>query len=74
MVKRTIKPAAGNSRVSAAAAKAAARFVYRDAVTGRFVVSEDEMKTRAPRVGRRAVKRSARAHPEAHRSSVATKR
>ena len=40
MMKRTIKPAAGESSVTAAAAKAAARLVYRDSLTGKLVVVE----------------------------------
>jgi len=40
MVKRTIKPAAGISRVSAAQARAAARYVYRDSATGKFIISK----------------------------------
>jgi hypothetical protein len=38
MTKRTIKAAAGDSRVSAKDAKSAARYVYRDGTTGRFVI------------------------------------
>jgi hypothetical protein len=38
MVKRTIKPAAGKSHITAAAARAAARVVYRDRATGRLVI------------------------------------
>jgi hypothetical protein len=40
VIKRTIKPAAGKSRVTAAAAAAAAHYVYRDRVTGKFVISK----------------------------------
>ena len=47
MMKRTIKPAAGKSNVTAAAAKAAARVVYRDAGTGRLIVMERREKTSA---------------------------
>ncbi|HEX9984271.1 MAG TPA: hypothetical protein VGF69_13470 [Thermoanaerobaculia bacterium] len=39
MTKRTIKPAAGQSRVSLQEATSAARVVYRDG-TGRFVILE----------------------------------
>jgi len=38
MAKRTIKPAAGESRVSVNEATSAARVVYRDGTTGRFVI------------------------------------
>jgi hypothetical protein len=38
MKKRTIKPAAGMSHITAAAATSAARVVYRDGPTGRFVL------------------------------------
>jgi hypothetical protein len=38
MTKRTIKPAAGESRVSLRDATSAARRVYRDGTTGRFVI------------------------------------
>jgi len=37
--KRTIKPAAGNSRITPAAARAAARYVRRDSATGKFIIS-----------------------------------
>jgi hypothetical protein len=40
MKKRTIQPAAGNSRVSPEEARAAARFVYRDRATGRLIVTD----------------------------------
>ncbi|MEA2165596.1 MAG: hypothetical protein QOK37_3723 [Thermoanaerobaculia bacterium] len=42
MIRRTIKPAEANSRISAEAATAAARLVYRDRATGRFVILENE--------------------------------
>lgn len=42
MIRRTIKPAEGNSQVSAEAAMAAARLVYRDRATGRFVILEND--------------------------------
>jgi hypothetical protein len=45
--KRTIQPAAGDSRVSAAAAKSAARYVRRDSRTGRFVMSLDDVVIRS---------------------------
>jgi len=54
MIKRTIKPAAGSSRVSAEAATAAARLVYRDWKTGRFVILDGE---RSDRRSDRAAKR-----------------
>jgi len=38
MAKRTIKPAAGESQVSLRDATSAARVVYRDGTTGRFVI------------------------------------
>lgn len=47
-MKRTIKPAAGDSRVSAATAESAARYVYRDSRTGKLVVSKFD---RTPRRG-----------------------
>jgi len=40
MIKRTSKPAAGASRVSIREATSAARVVYRDGTTGRFVILE----------------------------------
>lgn len=40
MTKRTIKPAAGASRISRREATSAARVVYRDGTTGRLVVLE----------------------------------
>jgi len=40
MSKRTIKPAAGQSRVSVREANSAARVVYRDGSSGRFVIVE----------------------------------
>jgi hypothetical protein len=40
MAKRTLKPAAGESRVSLRDATSAARVVYRDGTTGRFVILE----------------------------------
>ncbi|HEY3052204.1 MAG TPA: hypothetical protein VGK04_02320 [Thermoanaerobaculia bacterium] len=40
MAKRTIKPAAGPSRVSTQQATSAARVVYRDSSTGHFVIVE----------------------------------
>jgi hypothetical protein len=40
MKKRTLKPAAGQSKISQREATAAARFVYRDRRTGRFVILE----------------------------------
>jgi hypothetical protein len=42
MNKRTIKPAAGGSKISVGAATSAARVVYRDGSTGRFVIVESD--------------------------------
>jgi len=54
-MKRTIKPAAGDSRVSAATAESVARYVYRDPRTGKLVMSKYELVMskydRAPRRG-----------------------
>jgi hypothetical protein len=52
MNKRTIQPAAGFSRVSAEEARAAARFVYRDSKTGRFVILDGELSDRRPEKAR----------------------
>jgi hypothetical protein len=38
---RTIKPAGGNSRITPEQARAAAYHVYRDRVTGRYVMSKN---------------------------------
>lgn len=46
MTKRTIKPAAGESRVSLREATSAARVVYRDGTTGRFVILERDLSGR----------------------------
>jgi hypothetical protein len=46
MMKRTIKPAAGESRVSRRDATSAARVVYRDGTTGRFVIVEGDLSGR----------------------------
>jgi len=40
MTKRTIKAAAGKSHITVAAARAAARAVYRDSRTGKYIVAE----------------------------------
>jgi|GEM_PF-2876315 len=40
---RTIKPAGGNSRITPEQARAAAYHVYRDRVTGRYVMSKDNL-------------------------------
>ncbi|HKO57144.1 MAG TPA: hypothetical protein VJ276_14800 [Thermoanaerobaculia bacterium] len=56
MIKRTIKPAAGTSRVTPEQAQAAARFVYRDSKTGRLVISKHEIGGRRS-VTRRSKKR-----------------
>jgi hypothetical protein len=42
MAKRTIKPAAGESQITAGAATSAARLVHRDGSTGRFVIVPDQ--------------------------------
>jgi hypothetical protein len=57
MMKRTIKPAAGDSHVTPAAAKAAARVVYRDRRTGRLVVAGRGMSREAVLKQARAPKR-----------------
>lgn len=44
--KRTIKPAAAHSRVTAEDAKSAARTVYRSSVTGQFVIVERDRQSR----------------------------
>ena len=46
MAKRTIKPPAGESRVSLREATSAARVVYRDGTTGRFVILERDQSGR----------------------------
>ena len=43
MIKRTIKEAGGNSRITPEAARAAAYHVYRDRLTGRYVMSKTEL-------------------------------
>ena len=43
MIKRTIKPAGGNSRITPEQARAAAYFVYRDRLTGRYVMAKTEL-------------------------------
>ena len=43
MIKRTIKPAGGNSRITPEQARAAAYRVYRDRSTGRYVMSKTEL-------------------------------
>ena len=68
MIKRTIKPAAGYSRVSLEEAKAAARLVYRDRKTGRFIILENELSDRRPdqaekRVGERVYPRDTAKQP-----------
>jgi hypothetical protein len=57
-ITRTIKPAAGNSRVSAEEARAAARLVYRDPKTGRFVILDGEPSARKQDRAKRSVRRS----------------
>jgi hypothetical protein len=57
MIRRTIKPAEVNSRISAEAATAAARVVYRDRATGRFVILENEHAFH-PRSQKRGAKRA----------------
>jgi hypothetical protein len=71
MIKRTIKPAAGESSVSAAAAKSAARLVYRDR-TGKFVVSKYEISGRTVRERTSGVARIARTTRPATASRGAT--
>jgi hypothetical protein len=41
--KRTIKEPAGNSRITLEQAKAAAYLVYRDRLTGRYVMSKTQL-------------------------------
>jgi hypothetical protein len=57
MIRRTIKPAEAKSRISAEAAAAAARLVYRDRATGRFVILENEhaLHTRSQKRGAKPV-------------------
>jgi hypothetical protein len=43
MIKRTIKPAAGDSRITPEQARAAAYLVYRDRLTGRYVMSKTQL-------------------------------
>lgn len=57
---RTIKPAVGSSRVSAEEARAAARLVYRDGKTGRFVILDGEPLARKPARTKRSARRT---HP-----------
>ncbi|MEA2414453.1 MAG: hypothetical protein QOI58_1110 [Thermoanaerobaculia bacterium] len=49
MIKRTIKEAAGNSRITPEQAKAAAYRVYRDRITGRYVMSKSALSTKQVR-------------------------
>lgn len=76
MMKRTIKPAAGDSQVTAEAAKAAARAVYRDSATGKLVVSERSTSAyrRTNTAHKSSVKRSGRAHSAPAVGSTAKKR
>jgi hypothetical protein len=46
---RTIKEPAGKSRITLEQAKAAAYHVYRDRVTGRYVMSKDNLSPRQVR-------------------------
>jgi hypothetical protein len=72
---RTIKPAAGNSRITPEQAKAAAYFVYRDRTTGRFVMSKHELSPREVREAAAKRRRIVRT-PEAltnHRSQTLKK-
>lgn len=46
---RTIKPAGGNSRITPEQARAAAYHVYRDRVTGRYVMSKNVLSPRQVR-------------------------
>jgi hypothetical protein len=57
-IPRTIQPAAGRSRVSAEEARAAARLVYRDRKTGRFVILDREPSARKPNRAKRSARRS----------------
>ena len=59
---RTIKPAVGHSRVSAEEARAAARLVYRDGKTGRFVILDDEPLARKPARTKRSVRQTSPRH------------
>jgi len=81
-MKRTIKPAAGDSHVSAEDARNAARLVYRDGTTGRFVIVEREGSTVAMRRTKRKVgersyprvvarpQRNSSSHPSSHRADA----
>jgi len=55
---RTIKPAVGSSRISAEEARAAARLVYRDEKTGRFVILDGEPPASKPAGVKRGVRRT----------------
>jgi hypothetical protein len=49
MIKRTIKEAGGNSRITPEQARAAAYHVYRDRLTGRYVMSKTELSSKQVR-------------------------
>jgi hypothetical protein len=77
VIKRTIKPAAAASRISPAAAKSAARVVYRDSQTGKFVVSGYAVPDAAGARAYKPYKRSGgikTASPAKRRSRSATKK
>jgi hypothetical protein len=57
MTKRTIKAAAGDSRVSAKDARSAARYVYRDGTTITIAVSWRDLPSRSKIAVRRAFKK-----------------
>jgi hypothetical protein len=75
MIRRTIKPAEADSKVSAEEAASAARLVYRDPTTGRFVILENDLTIRhrsQKRPAKRAYPRDAAGHTkgsEGHSSS-----
>lgn len=76
MMKRTIKPAAGDTHVTAEAARAAARAVYRDSTTGKLVVSARSTSAyrRTESANKPSVKRSRRASSARAVASAAKKR
>jgi hypothetical protein len=53
MIKRTIKPAAGNSRITLEEATSAARVVYKDRATGRLIILEPDESLPARKSGDR---------------------
>jgi hypothetical protein len=76
MIRRTIKPAEVNSRISAEAATAAARLVYRDRATGRFVILENDVpiRHRSQKRAKRAYSRSDSAHTKGSAGHSASER